>query len=101
MGVEPMHVLSRTFRTSLHALQRNKMRSALTILGIVIGIAAVIAMMEIGKGSARSIERTIRRMGADNIIVQSGPATSGGVTLGTATPTLTTQDADYIVRECP
>ncbi|HOW18108.1 MAG TPA: ABC transporter permease, partial [Phycisphaerae bacterium] len=66
------HFHSRTFRTALHALRRNVMRSALTTLGIVIGIAAVIAMMEIGTGSSRAIQKSIASMGADNVIVMPG-----------------------------
>src|SRR5262245_54622136 len=97
-----MRSLIRTFRTAIHALRRNVMRSALTTLGIVIGIAAVIAMMEIGQGSARAIERTIQRMGADNLIVQPGAGSSGGVTFGSGSvTTLTPQDAEAILRECP
>ena len=93
---------SRTLRTALHALRRNIMRSALTTLGIIIGVSAVIAMMEIGNGSARAIERTIANMGADNIVVRPGAAASGGVTFGGGSAnTLTPEDAEAIVRECP
>jgi len=52
----------RTFRTALRALLRNPMRAMLTTLGIVIGVAAVIAMMEIGAGSSATIQRTIAKM---------------------------------------
>src|SRR5262249_37508005 len=55
---------ARRSRTAFRALRRNVMRSALTCLGIVIGIAAVIAMMEIGGGSSRSIQRAIASLGA-------------------------------------
>src|SRR5262245_26253784 len=84
------------------ALRRNVMRSALTTLGIVIGIAAVIAMMEIGKGSSSAVEKTIQSMGADNLLVQPGTAASGGVSFGSGSVlTLTPQDAESIRRECP
>jgi ABC-type antimicrobial peptide transport system permease subunit len=84
------------------ALRRNIMRSALTTLGIIIGVAAVIAMMEIGQGSSTAIQRTIASMGANNILIQPGTASSGGVTFGAGSIiTLTPQDADAILRECP
>jgi len=96
------HFHSRTFRTALHALRRNAMRSALTTLGIVIGIAAVIAMMEIGTGSSRAIQKSIASMGADNVIVMPGAAASGGVTFGGGSAmTLTPDDAEAILRDCP
>jgi ABC-type antimicrobial peptide transport system permease subunit len=78
------------------------MRSALTTLGIVIGVGAVIAMMEIGEGSNKSMQATIASMGANNLLVQSGAATSAGVSFGTGTATtLTPEDAEEIARECP
>ncbi len=93
---------SRTFRTAFQALRRNIMRSVLTTLGIIIGVASVIAMMEIGNGSARAIQRSISSMGADNLTVAPGTAASGGVTFGGGSATtLTPEDADAILRECP
>jgi ABC-type antimicrobial peptide transport system permease subunit len=93
---------SRITRTALRALRRNKMRSALTTLGIVIGVAAVIAMMEIGNGSSRAIEKTIASMGANNLSVSPGAAASGGVSFGGGSAqTLTPEDGDAILRECP
>jgi ABC-type antimicrobial peptide transport system permease subunit len=92
----------RTLRTALHGLSRNRMRSALTTLGIVIGVAAVIAMMEIGEGSSRMIQQSIASMGAANIMVQPGTASSGGVTFGAGTTmTLTPTDCEAIIDECP
>ena len=61
-----------TLRMALRALRRNVMRSVLTCLGIIIGIAAVIAMMEIGRGTAHSIEQTIASLGAN--VIQLDPA---------------------------
>src|SRR5438067_10738437 len=91
----------RTLRMAFHALRRNVMRSALTTLGIIIGVAAVIAMMEIGKGSSTAIQQTIASMGANNLLVQPGTAASGGVSFGSGSiVTLTPQDADAILREC-
>src|SRR5262249_6059675 len=76
------------------ALSRNVLRSALTTLGIVIGVAAVIAMVEIGQGASSAVQQTIMSMGANNLLVQSGAASSGGVSLGSGTVlTLTPDDA--------
>src|SRR5438128_4311636 len=92
----------RTLRMSVHALRRNVLRSALTTLGIIIGVAAVIAMMEIGQGSSTAIRKTIASIGANNLLVQPGTASSGGVTFGSGSiVTLTPQDAEVILRECP
>jgi macrolide transport system ATP-binding/permease protein len=89
-------------RTALHGLRRNIMRAALTTLGIVIGVAAVIAMMEIGSGSASAIQATIASMGANNLLVLPGTASSGGVSFGGGSnKTLTPQDAEAILNECP
>jgi macrolide transport system ATP-binding/permease protein len=91
-----------TFRTALGALMRNKMRSALTALGVIIGVGSVIAMMEIGEGSAASLKKRIASMGANILLVQSGAATSGGVSFGSGSVlSLTPQDADEIVKQCP
>ncbi|MBU4355880.1 MAG: ABC transporter permease [Proteobacteria bacterium] len=89
-------------RTALHGLRRNVMRAALTTLGIVIGVAAVIAMMEIGSGSSSAIQATIASMGANNLLVLPGTASSGGVSFGGGSnKTLTPQDAEAILNECP
>ena len=78
------------------------MRSALTTLGIIIGVGAVIAMVEIGQGSKSAIQQTIASMGANSLLVQSGAATSGGVSFGSGSVlTLTPQDSDEIARQCP
>ncbi len=93
--------LARTLRTALRALFRNITRSALTVLGIVIGIAAVIAMMEIGKGSSGSIARTIASMGANNLLVLPGAAATGGVSFGGGSSlTLTPDDCAAILKDC-
>jgi macrolide transport system ATP-binding/permease protein len=89
-------------RTALHGLRRNVMRAALTTLGIVIGVAAVIAMMEIGSGSSSAIQATIASMGANNLLVLPGTASSGGVSFGAGSVmTLTPQDAEAILNESP
>lgn len=92
----------RTTTTAFNALRRNLLRAILTTLGIMIGVAAVIAMVEIGQGSSTAIQRTIASMGANNLIVQPGAAASGGITFGSGSVlTLTPQDAEAILRECP
>ncbi len=92
---------ARIIRTAFRALGRNKMRSALTTLGIIIGVAAVIAMMEIGNGSSRAIQKSISSMGADNLSVSPGAAASGGVSFGGGSArTLTPEDGEAIAREC-
>jgi ABC-type antimicrobial peptide transport system permease subunit len=94
--------LLRTTRTALKALRRNPMRAALTALGIIIGVAAVILMMEIGKGSSAAIQRTIASMGANILLVQPGTAASGGVSFGSGSVmTLTPDDAEAVSKECP
>src|SRR5579859_7175116 len=96
-----LHSFHGTFRTAFRALRRNIMRSVLTCLGIIIGIAAVIAMMEIGSGSSHSIEQTIASLGAN--VVQMDPAdvmTAGVSTGGGGRPTLTPADADAIRENC-
>ncbi|HET6250439.1 MAG TPA: ABC transporter permease [Tepidisphaeraceae bacterium] len=96
-----MQILLGTFQTALHALGRNVVRSILTCLGIIIGVAAVITMMEIGRGSSSSIRNTIALMGADNIIVWPGTAQTGGVSQGLGSVvTLHPQDCEAIRREC-
>jgi ABC-type antimicrobial peptide transport system permease subunit len=92
----------RTIRTALRALRRNPMRATLTTLGIVIGVGAVIAMMELGAGSSAAIEKSIASMGANNLVVMPGTAASGGITFGAGSVlTLTPQDCEAILRDCP
>jgi macrolide transport system ATP-binding/permease protein len=89
-------------RTALNGLRRNVLRAALTTLGIIIGVAAVIAMMEIGRGSSSAIQQTIASMGANILMVRAGTASSGGVSFGAGSMmTLTPQDNDAIQEECP
>ena len=96
-----MKSLFRTLRTAMHALRRNVLRSVLTCLGIIIGVAAVIAMMEIGQGSSNLIKNTMAKMGADNVIVFPGASASFGVNYGMSSAvTLTAQDCEAVLREC-
>ncbi|MEI8037404.1 MAG: ABC transporter permease [Verrucomicrobiota bacterium] len=92
----------RILLASLTALRRNVMRSALTTLGIVIGVGAVIAMMEIGNGSSAAIQKTISSMGANTLMIFPGAAASGGVSFGAgSTMSLTPDDCAAILNECP
>lgn len=91
-----------TVRISLRALKVNKMRSALTMLGIIIGVGAVIAMLAVGTGASMQISAQIASMGSNLLIVLPGATTAGGVRMGAGTqPTLTMDDASAILRECP
>jgi len=91
-----------TIRISFRALKRNKMRSALTMLGIVIGVGAVIAMIAVGSGAREKIASQISSMGSNLIMVLPGATTAGGVRMGSGTqPTLTLNDAEAIQKECP
>jgi putative ABC transport system permease protein len=91
-----------TARIALRALKVNKMRSALTMLGIIIGVGAVIAMLAVGTGASRQIADQISTMGSNLLIVQPGSQTSGGLRMGFGSqPTLTLDDTEAIQRECP
>ncbi len=91
-----------SFRIALRALRVNKMRSALTALGIIIGVSAVIAMIAVGSGAKAQINDQIASMGSNLLIVQSGSSTSGGMRMGSGTvPTLTVDDAEAILAEVP
>jgi ABC-type lipoprotein export system ATPase subunit/ABC-type antimicrobial peptide transport system permease subunit len=95
-------LLPPTLRTALGALRRNKLRSALTTLGVIIGVGAVISMMEIGEGSKTALQATIASMGANNLMIQPGAAYSNGVSFGVGTTIkLTPGNCDQILRECP
>lgn len=88
--------------TASGALRRNVMRTLLTTLGIVIGVGAVITMMEIGNGATLAIQRTLTAIGANTLVVIPGAQFVGGINYGIGSmTTLTPQDADAISRECP
>ncbi len=91
-----------TLRISFRALKVNKMRSALTMLGIIIGVGAVIAMLAVGTGASKKIAEQISSMGSNLLIILPGATTAGGVRMGAGTqPTLTMGDAEAIQKECP
>ena len=94
--------LWQSLKIALRALRVNKMRSFLTMLGIIIGIAAVIAMVAIGSGASKMISDQIASIGSNLLLVIPGSVTSGGMRSGTGgTPTLTFDDAKAIKTECP
>jgi putative ABC transport system permease protein len=87
-------------RIAIKALGRNKLRSGLTMLGIIIGVGAVIAMIAIGSGAKTRIQEQIASMGSNLLIVLSGSATSGGFRHGSGSvPTLTVEDAKAMATE--
>ena len=95
-------LLPPTLRTALGNLRRNKMRSALTALGVIIGVGAVIAMSEIGQGSKAAVEKSIADMGAYKVPIFPAAANPAGVSQGSGTfQTLKPSDVDEIARQCP
>ncbi len=89
-----------TIRVALRALRRNKLRTALTMLGIIIGVAAVIAMISIGNGAKAQVEERIANLGENVILILSGNTSRAGVRSGLGgSPTLTVDDAEAIERE--
>ena len=91
-----------TFKIALRALRRNKLRSALTALGIIIGVGAVIAMVSIGNGAKAQVEAQIAGLGENVILIFSGSTTSSGIRTGWGgAGTLKIEDAEAIRREIP
>ncbi len=89
-----------TLRVALNALRVNKLRSLLTMLGIIIGVAAVITMIAVGGGAQARVEEQIRSLGSNVMIILPGSSTSGGLRLGFgAAQTLTEDDARAIALE--
>ena len=89
-------------RIAMRALARNKMRSVLTMLGIIIGVGAVIAMVGVGQGAKERAQEQIAAMGSNLLFVGSGTVNRGGMRLGWgATKTLVMEDVKAIMRECP
>src|SRR5579859_51334 len=94
--------LMATIRLALRALARNKMRATLTMLGIIIGVGAVIAMVALGQGAQEQVQQQIASMGSNMLFVGGGSINSGGLRMGWGnTQTLTRDDVDAIMRECP
>ena len=88
-------------KVGLRSIARNKMRSALTMLGIVIGVGCVIVTNGIGNGAAMSIQSNINSLGANFIMVFPGAVTAGGARIFSAQSSLTEDDAHAIKAECP
>ena len=91
-------------KIAFRALVRNKMRAALTMLGIIIGVSAVIAMVSIGQGAQASVQAQISSIGTNLLFVSAGAQNVGGVRSGTGetgTNTLTVEDLEAISREVP
>src|ERR1035441_2998924 len=87
---------------AFRALRMNKLRSALTMLGIVIGVASVIATVAIGSGATQRIQQQIASIGSNIIIVIPGSMSSSGVRLGTGNAVdLAEADARELVAQCP
>lgn len=89
-------------RVALRALARNKMRTILTMLGIIIGVGAVICTVAIGEGASAQVQQQIQSLGTNMIMVFSGSVNTGGVRMGSqATKTLTADDAQAILHNVP
>ncbi|HEU5232764.1 MAG TPA: ABC transporter permease [Terriglobales bacterium] len=94
--------LLETMKIALRALARNKLRSALTMLGIIIGVGAVIAMVGIGNGAQKEVQDRIAAMGTNLLYVSAGSVNMGGTHLGAgATQTLVSSDVTAILSEAP
>ncbi len=89
-----------TLKIAFRGLRVNKMRSALTMLGIIIGVAAVITMLAVGQGAKESLAQSIASLGSNLILVIPGSTTSGGARMGTGnTTTLIPEDAQALAQE--
>jgi putative ABC transport system permease protein len=89
-------------RSALRALAANKLRSVLTMLGIIIGVAAVITMIALGRGATERVQAQMKGLGSNIMLVLPGGVTAGGVRLGAQTgQALTEEDAIAIAREVP
>ncbi len=88
-------------KVALKAIGRNKMRSALTALGIIIGVACVIAMIAVGQGSQAAIQAQITSLGTNFLMIFPGVATQSGARIFTGQSTITDDDVDAVRAECP
>ncbi|HYI93499.1 MAG TPA: ABC transporter permease [Bryobacteraceae bacterium] len=95
-------MIGAVLKIALRALARNKGRSALTMLGIIIGVASVIAMVSLGQGAQKQVQQQIESMGTNMLIISAGSQRTGGVRSGAGTSTtLTPEDLDAILRDAP
>lgn len=89
-------------KIAVNALLRNKTRAFLTMLGIIIGVASVIAMLSIGQGSKKSIQDQVSSMGSNMIFIMPGSQKAGGIQMGnTSSQSLTLKDVESLKNECP
>ena len=88
-----------TLRIALKALNRNKMRTALTMLGMIIGVGAVITMVALGRGAQNTIEEQVKAAGTNMITVLAGNFSQGGVRQGLGNSTTLTADAARAIRD--
>ena len=89
-------------RVALRALARNKMRTLLTMLGIIIGVTAVICVVGIGTGAGQQVQAQIQSLGENMLFIQAGSVNTNGVRIGTgATKTLVVDDAQAILQQIP
>ena len=97
-----MNLLWMTVVTALRALRRNVLRSALTMLGVIIGVAAVLTMVSIGRGANAAVQQQIQSLGNNLVMLIPGATTANGVHSGSGSAaSLTVADATAITKECP
>ena len=95
-------ILLATLRIAVRALRRNTLRTLLTMLGIIIGVGAVIATVSIGNGAKSQVEAQIASLGQNVILIMSGNVSRGGFRMGFGSAgTLTRDDYDAMRREIP
>lgn len=88
-------------KIAYRSLNKNKLRVLLTMLGIIIGVASVIAMLAIGQGSKENIQASVASLGTNSVMIYPGSSTQGGVRMGAGSySTLTVKDADAIAAKC-
>ncbi len=93
--------LSASFRIAMRAMASNPLRSLLTMLGVIIGVGAVVAMVAIGQGARQNVQQQVQALGSNLLTVFASTATLGGVARGEQVRTLTVEDAEAILREVP
>ena len=95
-------MIGAVLKIAMRALARNKGRSALTMLGIIIGVASVIAMVGLGQGAQKQVQQQIESMGTNMLIISAGSQRMGGIRAGAGTSTtLTPDDLEAILRDAP
>src|SRR4030095_12250103 len=100
-GCSPMLKFLTILKVGMKAIARNKMRSILTALGIIIGVACVIAMIGVGQGSQAAIQSQISALGTNFLMIFPGVATQSGARIFTGQSTITEDDVAAVKAECP